>query len=137
MRVVLDTNSLLVSIGRKSRFRPIFDALIAGQYTLLVTTEILLEYSEIIEQKTSILIATRIHDFLKQSPDVEQVDVNFKWSIIYQDQDDNKFVDCGLNGNADLLVTDDRHFSVLNNLPFPPLRVMHTRDFVAHLGQNP
>lgn len=31
MRVVLDTNSLLVSISKKSKYRPILDALLAGE----------------------------------------------------------------------------------------------------------
>ena len=36
MRVVLDTNVLLVSIAPNSVFRPIFDALLAKKYTLVV-----------------------------------------------------------------------------------------------------
>ncbi len=44
MRVVLDTNVLLVSIGRQSPFRPIFDALLQQRLTLVVSTRILLEY---------------------------------------------------------------------------------------------
>ena len=34
-KVVLDTNSLLVSIGRLSPYRPIFDAIIQGKTRLL------------------------------------------------------------------------------------------------------
>ncbi len=37
MRVVLDTNVLLVSIAPNSVFRPIFDALLAKKYTLVKT----------------------------------------------------------------------------------------------------
>jgi predicted nucleic acid-binding protein len=44
MRVVLDTNSLIVSIGRKSKFRPIFDALLSGQITLVISNDVLSEY---------------------------------------------------------------------------------------------
>ncbi len=39
MKVVLDINVLLVSIPKKSKYRPIFDALINGYFhTVLVTT---------------------------------------------------------------------------------------------------
>lgn len=48
MRVVLDTNVLLVSIGRRSPFRPIFDALLQQRLMLVVSTGILLGYEEIL-----------------------------------------------------------------------------------------
>ena len=51
IRVVLDTNALLVSIGRKSKFRPIFDNLLNGKIHLIVTNEILTEYVEVLERK--------------------------------------------------------------------------------------
>ena len=41
MQVVLDTNCLLVSIGRKSKYRPIFDALLDGKIKLLISNDIL------------------------------------------------------------------------------------------------
>ena len=40
MRVVLDTNVLLVSIGRHSPFRAIYDALLRQRLTLIVSTSI-------------------------------------------------------------------------------------------------
>jgi uncharacterized protein len=48
LKVVIDTNILLVAISRRSPYYWIFGDLIKGDYTLCVTTEILLEYEEII-----------------------------------------------------------------------------------------
>ena len=135
MRVVLDTNSLLVSIGRKSRFRPIFDAVLRGDIKLLITNEILSEYVEILEAKTNDVVANNIANFLLRSPDVDQVEVFFKWSIITKDADDNKFVDCALNGQATYLVTDDKHFNVLKKIGFPPIEVLKTAEFLERLLQ--
>ena len=53
MRVVLDTNVLLISIPTKSPYRIIFDSLISGKFTLIISNEILLEYWEIISRKTN------------------------------------------------------------------------------------
>jgi len=64
MKVVLDTNSLIVSIGRKSKYRPIFNALLQGDFILLISNEILLEYHEIISKKTNEVVAKNIIDFL-------------------------------------------------------------------------
>ena len=127
MRVVLDTNSLLVSIGRKSKYRPIFDALLQGKLKLLISNDIINEYVEVIERKTNAIVAQNISDLLMRSPDVEKIEIHFKWSIIHKDVDDNKFVDCALNGQASFLVTDDKHFDILKNLGFPPVEIIRTR----------
>ncbi len=49
MRVVLDSNVLLVAIGRKSRYRPIWSSFIEGKYNLVISQEILHEYEEILK----------------------------------------------------------------------------------------
>ncbi len=37
MRIVLDSNILLVAIGRQSLYRPIWNAFLEGRYQLIVT----------------------------------------------------------------------------------------------------
>ncbi len=132
MRVVLDTNSLLVSIGRKSKFRPIFDALLVGKFTLLVSNDIISEYHEKIEQKTNKIVADNVINFLLTSSQVEKIEIYFKWQLISKDKDDNKFVDCALNGQADFLITDDKHFKILNKVDFPAINVIKTNDFLVN-----
>ncbi len=133
MKIVLDTNSLLVSIGRDSKYRPIFDALLTGKIKLLISNDIINEYVEKISEKTNALIAENISNLLISSPDVEKVEIYFKWSIINKDADDNKFVDCALNGQANFLVTDDKHFNVLKDVGFPPLTIIRTTAFLEEL----
>ncbi len=53
MKIVLDTNVLLISLPTKSKYRPIFDYLINGKFELAISNEIISEYMEIIEQKTN------------------------------------------------------------------------------------
>ena len=48
MTVCLDTGVFLQIFGRRQPFHPIFRALLDGRLTLAVSTEILLEYQEII-----------------------------------------------------------------------------------------
>ena len=136
MRVVLDTNSLIVSIGRKSKYRPIFDALLNGQITLVISNDVLTEYIEILEQRTNAIVAESIGNLLVRSPDVDKVEIYFKWAAIYADADDNKFVDCALNGNAQLIVTDDRHFNVLAEIKFPSIKVIRTKDFAEMVSKE-
>ena len=60
MRIVLDTNALLVSISKNSPYRPIFDALLQKKYLLIVSNEILTEYDEILSQKTNPFVSHNI-----------------------------------------------------------------------------
>jgi len=48
MKIVLDSNVLLVAIGKRSKYRPIWDAFVEGKYQLIVSEDILHEYEEIL-----------------------------------------------------------------------------------------
>ncbi|WP_223834107.1 PIN domain-containing protein [Spirosoma profusum] len=60
MRVVLDINVLLISLPVTSPYRPIFDALKAGQFELVVSNDILFEYHEKLAEKTSPAVADNV-----------------------------------------------------------------------------
>jgi uncharacterized protein len=67
MRIVLDTNVLLQSLPRNSKFRPIWDAFLNHEYELVITPSILLEYEEIIAQKTSPQVSTNVVALLQEA----------------------------------------------------------------------
>jgi len=134
MRVVLDTNCLLVSISRKSIYRPIFDAFLAGKFTLVLSTDILLEYEEIIERKAIATVAKNIREILINKRNVIWQEVFFQFNLITQDDDDNKFVDVFVASNADYLVTNDSHFNHLKNIPFPNINIISVSDFMSRLS---
>ena len=43
----------------------------------------------------------------------------------------NKFVDCAIAGNADYIVTHDKHFNVLKGMGFPEVKILRTDEFFA------
>jgi predicted nucleic acid-binding protein len=49
MKVVIDSNVLLVAIGKRSKYRPIWSAFIDGKYKLIISEDILHEYEEILK----------------------------------------------------------------------------------------
>ena len=130
MRVVLDTNILLVSIAKKSRYRIIFDSLIAKKFDLVISNEVLSEYTEIIAQKTNATVANNIAEMLLTLSNVQKQDVYYKWRLINADEDDNKFVDCAIAGNVDYLISNDKHFNELKDIEFPKLLVLTIDDFM-------
>jgi uncharacterized protein len=130
LKIVLDTNILLVSIGRKSEFRPIFDALLNQKFILLISNDIISEYEEVLVRKTNPLIANNILESISNLPNVEKKDISYKWKLIDSDKDDNKFVDCAVAGSADFIVTNDNHFNILKEIEFPPLNIISLSEFI-------
>ncbi len=103
--IILDTNILLVSISSKSPYHRIFKMLIDGKYDLGVTTEILMEYEEVIERKFNSEVAKDTIRTLLALPNVKKINVYYNWNLIEADSDDNKFVDCAVSANATGIVT--------------------------------
>lgn len=93
MRVVLDTHALFVSISRRSPHHPIFQAFEEKQYDLLVTTDILLEYEEVIGEEMNATIASNVTKGIREAPNVLHIHKYYFWNLITVDPDDNKFVD--------------------------------------------
>lgn len=136
MRVVLDTNILLPSIRRRSRLRWLFDALLDGVYTLVVSTPILLEYEEVIGDRATPDVARNVLLALLALPNVECVEPRFRWRLITADPDDNKFVDAYLAAGAEALVTHDAHFNVSRDVDFPRVNILSADEFRTVLKQN-
>jgi uncharacterized protein len=134
VRIVLDTNQLLTCFSVGSRTHWLWQAFKNQQFDLCVTTEIFDEYAEIFEKKFNYEIATLVLDILMESPNVLLIKEYYFWGVIKADLDDNKFVDCALMANADCIVTEDRHFNVLKDIPFPYIRVMNLEEFKLQLG---
>lgn len=97
--------------------------------TLFVTTEILAEYSEIFGNKLSIDVANKAIKTLLELPNVKPIYIHYHFSLIYTDPDDNKFVDCAVAANVDYLVTNDKHFNVLKDIPFPKINIVKLEEF--------
>ncbi len=133
MKVVIDTNVLLMSIPKISKYRPIFDGLLKAKYNLAISEEILQEYIEIIGRKTTGDIAQNLGELITQLDNVEKTEIYFRWNLITADPDDNKFVDCAISANVQFLISNDNHFKVLKDVKFPPVEVIDADDFLEEL----
>ncbi len=131
-RIVLDTNVLLVSISSKSRLHWIFRKLVAGEFFLCVTTEILSEYAEIIERHIGEEACIATMGVLENLPNIVLINTYFKFQLL-NDEDDNKFADCAVAANADFIVSHDKDFKILNSVSFPKIQVVDTVTFATLL----
>ena len=135
-KIVLDTNCLLVSISRRSKFYPVWKGLLEGRYILCVTTEILAEYEEIISQMVTHEVANNVIRTMLDSEFVQLIDPHYHLHLITADPDDNKCVDCAFAANATYIVSDDTHFNVLRDISFPQLMVLKLKEFIVVLNQD-
>ena len=119
---------------RKSEFRLIFDGLICKKFDLVLSTDILNEYAELIERKANREVASQIMEMLINLENVTFQELYFKWNLIEADPDDNKFVDVAIASGAEFLVTEDRHFQALRDIKFPFVQVVGIRQFSEFLG---
>jgi putative PIN family toxin of toxin-antitoxin system len=129
VKIVIDTNILWVAISRHSKTHWVISELIKGTFVLCVTSDILDEYEEIISQKLGSETATSIMEFLDNLPNVEYITKYYRWELIEQDYDDNKFSDCAIACNAHYLATNDRHFNILKSIAFPKVNVINVDEF--------
>ena len=130
-RIVLDTNCLLPSISRRSRYYRVWEGFVAGEYDLCVTTEILVEYEEIIGRLVSPTVAKLVVEAILRAPNTLRIEASFRFGLITDDPDDNKFVDCAIVANAEYIVSNDSHFGVLATIPFPRVSVIGLEAFLS------
>lgn len=134
MRAVIDTNALLKCIGLKSPFRPIFDSLLLGNYTLVISTSILYEYEEILGERNGAFVTEATLAALLSLDNLIRKRISYDFRLVEQDPDDDKFVNAYVAGQADYLVTDDRHFRTVLASRFPQVRVVSAAEFLAVLA---
>ena len=134
MKVVIDTNVLLVIISPRSIFNGIWQALLSGKFQMYVTSDILDEYAEIIEREMGIRVAEAVLDLLTELPNVHFIQKYYHWQLIEADPDDNKFIDCAIAASAELLVSHDGHFRVMNQYPYLNINLLSATAFQALIG---
>ena len=129
LNVVIDTNVFLVSLASNFRLYWIFQAILHEKFTLSVSTEILLEYEEIIESRYGLNKTEATLEFLLLLPNVQLVTPFYKWNLASKDEDDNKFIDCAVAANADFIISNDKDLRRLNPIEFPPMKIISSDEF--------
>ena len=129
LRVVLDTNVLMVSFLPHHKYFWLYEALESGQFTLILSNEILEEYYEKIAERYNTSLADMFTFALPNLKNVVKVSPTYRFVLIKADPDDDKFADCAVTGNADFIVTQDKHFNILKTVDFPVVAVLTINKF--------
>lgn len=131
--LVLDTNSLIQSLPKKSRYHDLWISLFDGRNIMCVSNEILEEYEEILEAKTTRELASLVVKAIINNPNTHFITPYYNFNLIQTDPDDNKFVDCAIAASAKYIVTEDRHFNILNEIDFPKVDIISLDEIMKEL----
>jgi len=129
MKIVLDTNCLLPAVFPRSIYHWVWGSFRRGDFIICYSNEIIEEYEELLSSLYPLEITKNTIHLLLSSRNVEKVIPFVKWNLITDDPEDNKFADCVLNGGADYLVTNDKHFNILKEIDFPKINVVNIDTF--------
>ena len=133
MRIVLDTNCLLMAISNRNHFHRVWQAFVNNEYTLCVTNEIIEEYVEVIGRNISERAAEAVVYIIMTRSNVLHIDPHFRFGLIEADPDDNKFVDCAIAAGANYIVSQDHHFDILKTIAFPKVDVVTIEEFLMEI----
>ncbi len=123
-RIVIDTNCLLAILPSRSPYHKVWTDFLENRLEICVSNEVLTEYEEILSAKTSSFFAGAIIKTLLNKKNLIRINPVWRFQLIEQDPDDNKFVDCAICGRAEYLVSNDKHLNVLKSIPFPYVKVV-------------
>jgi uncharacterized protein len=129
LRIVLDTNILLVGLMPHHEHFWVFEGLENAKFTLILSNEILEEYAEKITERYDKVIAEAILENIVDLKNTEKIEPSYRFLLIKDDPDDDKFVDCAIAGNADYIITHDKHYNVLKDIPFPKVETLKIDEF--------
>jgi putative PIN family toxin of toxin-antitoxin system len=112
---------------------------LAGDWELAVSTEILLEYEEVVTRVSGrerwLQIALLLERLDALHGTIHRTDSTFRFNVIAGDPDDNKFVDCAIAARAEFVVTEDQYFSALATSGYAP-RVVTLEGLRAELTRR-
>lgn len=134
MKVVVDTNCLVVSIPKNNPEFWLYKAFRAELFDWYLSNEILMEYEEVLGRFYSPLTASLVTNILLTAPNVVLAEPFYKYGLIPQDPEDNKFVDLAISANVDYLLSNDRHFQSLKEIEFPKVQVVTLNELKEIFG---
>lgn len=85
MKVVIDTNILLISLPSQSPYHEIIKAFNQKLYQLIITTAIFLEYEEILSERANSFVANNVLGAFLEASNAISVNTYYNWNLITVD----------------------------------------------------
>jgi len=132
VRVVADTNILVSALLFGGTSEQVFLAGLRGEIQLLTSLPLLKEFEKVLKDKFkfSIHLVREIIEEVEEVGEIVEVSSHVK-AISYPDED-NRVLECAVDGKADFVVTGDtRHILPLKE--YSGIRILSPSEFLRHL----
>ena len=133
-RVVLDTNVLVSALGWRGPSHSIVEKCQTGEIRLLLSLEILRELERVLRYPKLGFSEEEIAEYLGLLAQIaDLVEPGFRLSVVEEDPSDNRFLECALAGEADYVVSGDRHLKALGS--FEGIPILPPQEFLEVLEE--
>lgn len=114
-RIVVDTNVLISAVFFKGKPDVILDAWRTGKLEIILTKEIIEEYSEVLERLSKKYHSIDTSGILSMfTTGCRMVEPEAIDKQICEDPDDDKFIAAAIGGDSGIVITGDKHLLDVN-----------------------
>ena len=115
LKFTLDTNTLISAVISKGNEYQLLKLAKEGSIKIVLSLDIIKEFKEVISREKFGFSKKQIDNVVKQILNIcELIIPTIRLSIIEDDPDDDRILECAVTGNADYMVSGDRHLLNLN-----------------------
>ena len=132
MRVAADTNILVSALLFGGTSEQVFLAGLRGEIQLLTSPSLLKEFEKVLKEKFKLNIHL-VREIIEEVRDVaEIVEVSSHIKAISYPDEDNRVLECAVDGKAEFIVTGDtRHILPLKE--YGGIKILSPSEFLKHL----
>jgi len=129
MKIVIDSNVFISSFFWGGHPREVFERVINGFDELYITDEIIAEITSVMNNSKFNANSIEIEDYVKIIEKYSKKIVSKNVSkTISRDKNDDKILQCGLDGNVDFIVTGDKDLLVLKE--YETIKIIKPKDYL-------
>jgi len=129
MKIVLDSNIFVSSFYWAGNPRKVFDRVTNGLDELYITDEILEEINSVMSRKKFDTSINEIKEYVKI---IESYSIKLSLKKISEkisrDENDNKILQCGFDGNVDFIITGDNDLLVLKE--YKKIKILKPKEYL-------
>ena len=136
MRVVVDTNVLISAILFGGVSDQVFLAGLRGEIQLITSDPLLKELERVLKNKFKLNVQW-VRGVIEEVRNVaEVVEVSSHINIISHPEEDNRVLECAVDGRADFIVAGDAR-DILPLKEYGGIKILSPSEFVKHLPATP
>jgi len=134
IKVVIDTNIYISAIFWGGKPRKIIDLGRDGKVLILTSSDITKEIAEKLQTRFKLDKEEVRQILLDLSSFTIPIHVTRQIQAVYDDPDDDKFIECAVSGNADYIVSGDRHLLQLKE--YSDIKILKASEFLGLVNEE-